>query len=84
MQHLTKMELINLAMDNKTFMAERYAAAEELQLRKWSDKHFQAMVKWWGQGKSAEWIAEELDTEIFIVRDELRRCGLWKTRRVAG
>lgn len=93
MQHLTKTLdmseapkklLFHICFHEHDDRDNQYEALRELQLRRWSDIHLQKLVKWWGQGKTAKWIAVQLGVDEEVVKWQLQNNGLYGVRRVGA
>lgn len=73
MQHLTKQQLIDLAMCDKTILDERYEAARELQYRHIPEDTRADVLYRIGKGESFENVAYECGLTKFQVIDLMRQ-----------
>jgi hypothetical protein len=81
LENATKKQLLQIALYEDCPLSFKYEALRELDLRKWSDIHLQKLLKYWGMGKTQDWIAEKLGMDFSTVGYYLMKYGLFKVRR---
>jgi hypothetical protein len=79
----TKEQLLQIALYEDCPLDYKYAAARELELRKWREDMLTDLVRLWAKGYTAFQIAIELGIEENAVKWQLEKHGLYK-KRVKG
>lgn len=76
----TKKQLLQVAFFEDCSLDDKYAAARELQLKRWDSAFLQKLVKYWGNGMSDGEIALKLGVEKWEVQEKLNKYGLYGRR----